>query len=327
MHSTQPTRKNRSYRPKETPSNPQNPNTYPGYQNYAPAPYPPATQPPRPSRRRNRANLGCILPVVLVCGIVGFVLAVYLLFPANTIILLLGMDYADPWLTIARTDTMIMSRFNPWKPYVGMLSIPRDLWVTIPGIGENRINTAHFFAEANQTGSGPFAAMDTIQANFGIRPKYYIRLRFETFKDIFNAMGGVDIVLEEPTAGYDAGKHHLSGNKALAFARNRSGSDDFFRMEQGQMIIKAALKQMLSPLKWPRIPAVLIALSRSIDTNIPFWIWPRLGVAVLRVGPDGIDNRTIGREMVTPFFTDQGANVLSPNWGLINLVVDEMFGR
>ena len=73
-------------------------------------------------------------------------------------------------MTLPGPDTIILTTFNPWKPNVGMLSIPRDLWVNIPGVGENRINTAHFFAEANDPGSGPSATMDTIEAEFWLSP-------------------------------------------------------------------------------------------------------------------------------------------------------------
>jgi LCP family protein required for cell wall assembly len=281
----------------------------------------------RPKRRRSGCSLtGCGLILLILIPIIA-ILALYLLAPLTTNVLVLGIDYTDPWNYVARTDTIMFLSVNPLKPKVAMLSIPRDLWVSIPGFGENRINTAHFFAEAQEAGSGPQKAMETVRQNFGLGVGYYLRIRFEGFKEVINAMGGVDIDLKEPMAGYPAGRHHLTGNKALAFARSRMGSDDFFRMQQGQIIIKSALRQMLNPLKWPRIPAVTLALLRSVDTNLPSWQYPRLGLALLRAGPDGIDNRTIQREMVTPYTTDQGANVLLPDWNQINPLLTEMFGK
>jgi hypothetical protein len=98
-------------------------------------------------------------------------------------------------------------------------------------------------------------------------------------------------------------------------------------MENGQFILKSAFSQLLSPVNWIRLPAVMAALSRSIDTDIPIWLWPRLGLTLLRAGPDGIDNRTITREMTTPTITDQGANILLPRWERINPILDEMFGQ
>jgi LCP family protein required for cell wall assembly len=192
-------------------------------------------------------------------------------------------------------------------------------------VGTNRINTAHFFAEILQAGSGPSATMDTVEQNFGVDVDYYLRIRFQGFRDVVNAMGGLDIELERPMAGYDSGKHHLTGNKALAFARNRLGSDDFFRMERGQLVMKALYKQMLNPLKWIRIPGALVAFTNAVDTDIPAWLWPRIGFALLKTGVDGIDNRAITHEMVTPYITDNGANVLLPRWEFINLILIDIF--
>jgi LCP family protein required for cell wall assembly len=280
------------------------------------------------TRHRSR-GFGCGCTPFLGGALLGivFLLAIYFLAPARTNILLLGIDFTPPENAVGRSDTIVLTTINPLKPYVGMLSIPRDLWVNIPGYGENRINTAHFFAEANEGGQGPWAAIGTINQNFGVRVDYFMRIRFDGFRDIVNAMGGVDLVLPEPMAGYPAGPLHLNGNKALAFARNRSGSDDFFRMQHAQLVMKAAIRQMLNPLKWPRIPLVLAAASRNIDTTVPVWLWPRLGLALLRAGPDGIDSRIIDREMVVPTITQDGAYILSPDWPKIIPVLREMFGN
>ncbi len=193
--------------------------------------------------------------------------------------------------------------------------------MTIPGVGENRINTAHFFAESNQTGSGPKAVIQTIEQNFGIPIDYYLRIKFEGFREIVDALGGVNIVLSEPMAGYAAGRHHLTGRKALAFVRNRADLDDFFRMKHGQLMLKSLFLNLLNPLKWPRLPLVANAFINAVDTNVPVWIWPRLGLMLLTSGPDGIQMQTIEREMVTPYTTNQGASVLLPKWELIRMLI------
>jgi LCP family protein required for cell wall assembly len=271
---------------------------------------------------------GCsCLPVIALAIFFGLLSAIYFLSPGRTNILILGIDYTPRGSFTGRSDTNILATIIPGAPYAGLLSIPRDLWVNIAGYGQNRINTAHFFAEAASPGSGPGAAMNTVRDNFGVDVDHFMRVKFEGFRDVIDAMGGIDISLDEPAAGYPAGKYHLTGRKALAFARHRSGSDDFYRMENGQFILKSAFSQLLSPVNWIRLPAVMAALSRSIDTDIPIWLWPRLGLTLLRAGPDGIDNRTITREMTTPTITDQGANILLPRWERINPILDEMFGQ
>jgi len=276
-----------------------------------------------PVRTRSCFTCGC-LPLLVV-----FILlvAAYFIYPSRTNILLLGIDRTPDGSALGRTDTNILISIIPLKPTVNMLSIPRDLWVNIPGVGEQRINTAHFFAEANQPGSGPAAALETVRSNFGVTVKYYARVKFASFTEIVDAMGGLKIKLTKVMAGYEPGEYTLNGEQALAFARNRSGADDFFRMQNGQFLLKAAFAQMLNPLSWNRIPAILGVFFRSVDTNIPVYLWPRLAVAVLRAGPDGIDNRTITREMVNPWTTDGGANVLLSNWDAINPVLMELFGQ
>jgi LCP family protein required for cell wall assembly len=221
----------------------------------------------------------------------------------------------------------VLLQADPLKPEVKMLSIPRDLWVSIPGAGENRINTAHFFAEANRAGSGPQAVIDVVANNFGIRPTYYARIQFDGFKDVIDAMGGLDLDLKNPMGGLSAGKHHLNGASALAFARDRKGTDDFFRMNQGQVVILATARQFLHPLTWLRMPFIVTTFFRVVDTDLPVWEWPRVAFALLRAGPDGSDHRTIPREMTTPFTTSGGAQVLLPNWELIRPLVRQMFGK
>jgi polyisoprenyl-teichoic acid--peptidoglycan teichoic acid transferase len=285
---------------------------------------PPAQRPPR--RRRRSNNLGCLSCVTPILVLVLALLAVYLLFPLRTNLLVMGVDRVPEGTALGRTDTIIMMSIIPLQPEINMLSIPRDLWLDIPNVGPNRINTAHFFAEGEQTGSGPRALQQTIQNNFGVRFSYYVRLRFDGFVSIVDAMGGVTVELAEPMSGYDAGTHRLNGEQALAFTRDRAGTDDFFRMSRGQLMIKAMLRQMTRPATWPRLPAVAMAGLQAMDTNLPLWHWPRIGFAMLRSGSDGIDNRTISREMVLPFTTDGGAQVLAPNWDQIRPVVREMFG-
>lgn len=259
--------------------------------------------------------------------LLGLSLAVYLMAPFRTNVLLLGLDRAPTGTDAGRTDTMILTTFLPAKPYVGALSIPRDLWVSIPGVGANRINTAHFFAELAEPGSGISAAEDVVRANFGLDVDYAIRVRFDGIVDVVDALGGVPIELETAMSGYSAGSHTLDGTQALAFVRDREGSDDFARMARGQLFIRSLLMRIANPLVWPRLPAAISHGLSSFRSDVPLWEWPRLLFTLLRVGPNGIDGRVIDRSMAVGFTTDQGAQVLAPQWDRINPVLLEMFGQ
>jgi LCP family protein required for cell wall assembly len=259
--------------------------------------------------------------------LLGLILAGYFLAPFRTNILILGIDRSPEGTALGRSDTMILSTVLPHLPYVGMLSIPRDLWVTLPDGSPNRINTAHFFAEEARPGGGPEGAMEAVRSNFGVDVHHYVRLQFPGLRKVVDALGGVEVNLTTATAGLPAGRHLLNGEQALAFIRNREGADDFTRMGNAQFFLRALMLQMLRPAAWPRLPLALLALLSALDTDIPPWTWPRLAIAVLRLGPGGIDFRSITREMVQPFATAGGASVLSPDWSRINPVLLEMFGQ
>jgi len=288
---------------------------------------PPKAAPPAPQKPpRERRGCGCWLGA-LILPFIALVL-VYLLFPLRTNLLILGIDRAPEGTDASRTDTNILLSVIPLQPTVNMLSIPRDLWVTLPGGGEDRINTAHFYAEAAQPGSGPRAALETVRGNFGVSVRYFARIRFDGVQDIVDSMGGVTVNLPAPMSGYDAGPHTLNGEQALAFARDRQGSDDFFRMQRGQLLIQSAIVKMVNPLNWGYLPGTVAATMRSVDTNLPLWEMPRMGLALVRAAlTDTLNARTVTREMVTPFTTNQGANVLLPNWDAINPLLLEMFGE
>ena len=296
----------------------------PPVQPVQPEPVPPPPPAPMPPPKKKR---GCCCGCITFLAVIFGILVVLLVLPTPVKFVVLGVDRAPDGSFTGRTDTNIIVGVYPLKPTINMLSIPRDLWVTIPGVGENRINTAHFFAEANQKGSGPAATLATIEANFGVKIRYYARIQFEGVVDIVNAMGGVKVHMPEAMSGYPAGDHVLDGTQALAFARDRSGTDDFFRMSHGQLLIKSMFNQLINPVTWPRYPAIFVASTRFVSTNIPVWEWPRIAFAMVRLGSDGINNRTIDRSMVNGWTTDQGAQVLLPNWDAINPVVQEMFGN
>ncbi len=268
--------------------------------------------------KRKGWSLGLLLALIVLS---------YFFAPFRTNILLLGTDDSPQRGTLGRTDTIILTTIVTFKPYIGMLSIPRDLWVPIPGIGEQRINTAYFFAEANQRGTGAQSSMKTVRQNFGLPVHYFAVVHMGGVVTVVDALGGVDLQLDAALGGLPAGKHHLNGEQALALIRDRSIGDDFGRMQGGQAVLQAILGRLLLPSSWPRLPSFLRSLPDVLETDIPLWQLPRLFFALMRSVLFGIDGRTISPEMVRRFQTDGGAQVLEPNWDSINPMLKEMFGR
>jgi LCP family protein required for cell wall assembly len=115
-------------------------------------------------------------------------------------ILLLGLDFRD-WeqgLGAPRTDTMMLLSVDPVSRMVSMLSIPRDLWVEIPGFTHNRINTAYSSGEGNRLpGGGPGLAMKAVEKLVGVPIQYYAVIDFSTFERLIDEIGGVDVLVME----------------------------------------------------------------------------------------------------------------------------------
>ncbi len=114
-------------------------------------------------------------------------------------VLFLGLDYRD-WEAgeIPRSDTMMLVTLDPLAQTVGFLSIPRDMWVEIPGFGHNKINTAYFLGEVNKLpGGGPGLAMETVEHFLGVPVDYYALVDFMTFVDLIDELGGLDLYVRQ----------------------------------------------------------------------------------------------------------------------------------
>jgi LCP family protein required for cell wall assembly len=310
------------YRPNQSPPSPS-----PRYPVYTPQ-YPPLRDQRHAQRRQKNLKLGCGLGLglIIIIALCLGSLAVTALFiaPVKTNILVIGIDRVPEGTEAGRSDTNVLVRVNSTQPRMTTLAIPRDLWVPISANDENRINTAHFYGELAEPGSGPTNAMLVFQQNFGIPIEYYVRIRLEGVPGLIDAMGGITLDLSEEMAGYPAGKHNLNGTQALAFVRDRKGTDDFFRMAQGQIFIKAAAQQMLNPLTWLRVPLILAAFQKTVDTNLSFWQLANIAMTVVRLGPVNIESHVLPREDTTPADIG-GAQVLLPVWERINPLIDQLF--
>ncbi len=307
------------------------------------------TPPPRPTPRRRRKQrvscLGCLgrvafASILFVVAFTALLILIYLLAPPpRRTFLVLGLDARPGEGVVTRTDTLILVTVDPAQPYVGMLSIPRDLYVQVPGYGPNRINTAHILGENTQAGGGPSLAVETVKQNFGVPVDGYVRLNFEGFVAIIDAAGGVDIEVkyafidyEYPTPDYgtmtvefQAGLQHMDGSRALQYARVRHGASDIERAERQQQVVQALAASLVRPENMWRWPEVYATFIQYVDTDLNPLDMVSLAPALLWVGPGGIDRRVLDHDMVQGITTSSGAAVLEPRWDQINPLLDEMF--
>jgi LCP family protein required for cell wall assembly len=261
--------------------------------------------------------------------------------PPRTNVLVLGLDARPGEGYVTRSDTIILATVDPDQPYVGMLGIPRDLYLNIPGYGENRINAAHILGESEYEGGGVDLAEQTIEENFGVEVHRTLRMNFQAFVAIVDAAGGLDINVEDyiyddlyPTPDFGTmviefqpGLQHMDGERALIYARTRHGASDFERAERQQQVIAALVQKLANPVNWWRLPGVYLAFTTNVDTDLTIIDAILLAPAVAWVGPDGIDRQVLTREMAQTATLDNGASVLDPNWGSISALLDIMFRR
>ena len=254
-------------------------------------------------------------------------------------VLILGLDRRPGQGYVVRSDTMMLVTAYPPGPRLGLLSIPRDLYVEIPGYATNRINTAHFWGESEAEGNGPSLAKQTVEQTFGVPVQRFVRVDFGGFRAVVDAVGGLDIQVDEavvdnayPTEDFGvttieipAGLQHLDGEEALQYARSRHGSSDFDRARRQQQILIALARRVLAPSAWPRLPAVYRAVAGNVDTDLRIWEWLSVAATLLRVGPEGIEYQVIDREMVSPWTTPTGGAVQLPVWERITLLVQHLF--
>ena len=260
-------------------------------------------------------------------------------------VLLLGVDERPQENGMSRTDTMMLLTLAPQTLQAGVLSIPRDLWVPIPGYNQGRINTAHRLGEMyNYPGGGPALARETVEYNLGVPIQYYVRINFQGFVDLVNLVGGVDIYVAETindplypdhNYGYDplyipAGQHHFDGEMALKYARTRHTSNDFDRARRQQQVLLAILERVTSlnmlPQLAPRIGELYKIMEESVSTNLTLDEVLALAGLAVKVDRSQIRFAVIDQSCTQNYLTPEGAQVLIPLRDRMREVRDYVFG-
>jgi LCP family protein required for cell wall assembly len=263
-------------------------------------------------------------------------------------VLLIGLDYRD-WSAgegAPRSDTMILLTIDPLTKTAGMMSVPRDLWVNVPGFGYNRINMAYSLGAGSQLpGGGPELARKTVEQVIGVPIQYYAQVDFYTFVEFIDLIGGIDIHnreklrLDPVGEGKDkivitcCGMRHLDGEAALAYARFRKDKEgDIARAERQQRVILAIRDKVLSPENFPvlvgKAQQFYEEFSAGIKTNMPFDTALRLGVLAKDIPIEGIRHGVINYDMVTlddVVLGGQPASIMKPMPDKIRELRDQIF--
>ena len=241
-------------------------------------------------------------------------------------IVLLGSD-KRPTGKAWRTDSMIIVSIDQANSVVRLLSIPRDLWVNIPGHGYNRINTADLWGELAKKGGGPERVKQTIYQNLGIPIDYYIRVDFQGFMKIIDAVGGVDVDVEcaLPDIKLLPGMHHMSGAEALRYARSRKSTNDFDRGRRQRKVLMALWDQALTLDIVPRLPQLWLTMADSFKTDLPLEEVINLAYLGTTVERQRIRSKAIDASMTQGWTTPEGAAVLLPREDRIRAALESFY--
>ncbi len=271
--------------------------------------------------------------------------------PRQIRILLLGIDQrsdtgeAGPF----RTDTMILMNIDPVRKTVGVLSLPRDLWVDIPNFDPGRINVANFLGDANAYpgGGGPALAMETVSTNFGVRVDKYLLINFDVFTSLVDTLApdGVPVtvteVIDDPDypddrygtiyVHFDPGEYRMDAETLLQYARTRATEGgDFDRARRQQQVLDAIRAEVLSAggiLNFiSQAPRLWEELSSNYRTNLEYDDIVSLGLLMGEIEKDNIHYGVIDNLYVTFGMNPAGdQQVLYPDYGSISDLIQRLF--
>ncbi len=276
--------------------------------------------------------------------------------PGTINIVVLGSDRRPHW-NHWNTDVIQVVSIQPQVPVVTILSIPRDLYVYIPGFRMNRINTADMYGELyHYNGGGPALVQQTLLYNLGIPVEHYVRTDFDGFIGIVDALGGVDIPVhcrlealwpypnengEYPIKTLEPGVRHMDGETALWYARSRlrpdllgplqgglSGatSGTFSREQRQQQILQAIWHKARNLNVLPRVPELWEQFRNMIVTDMDLGDVVMLAQIAFRLDEQNVRFRNIGSQEVIHWTTPTSGTVFLPNWEKIEPVVSEALG-
>lgn len=246
----------------------------------------------------------------------------------RTNILLMGIDRRPGESFISRTDSIMVISVDPRTNEAVMLSVPRDLYVMIPGYGRDRVNTAYVYGSTgNNPAGGAALAMSTLEYNLGIHLDHYVLVDFSAVTKGIDTLGGIDLTVpydindpEYPDMNYGfdplyipAGYQHMDGQTALKYARTRHVDNDFGRAARQQQVILAARDKalglgILDLLS--RAPDLYKRVEEGIRTDLSLEQIVALTRTASGIDGESIRNEVLDGRFVTPFLTDIGAQVL-----------------
>lgn len=238
-----------------------------------------------------------------------------------------GADSGTSYL-YGLADAIRVARVDFVTPKVTMLTIPRDLWVEIPDlkpvpsapdilITHGKLNQAYFYGGPGMgyydgPGGGPGLLARTLDLNFGLYVDHYGAINMQTFVKLVDAVGGIDIYLENDVDGrpidentkdmgyFRAGQQHLSGEAALRLSRIRKKYNDRTRGDNQNLVLCALKEKITSPAVLPKIPKIISSFVGSVQTDLSLEQLSQLACLAPQLNQDNMIFTSLPEEILTP---------------------------
>ncbi len=263
--------------------------------------------------------------------------------PERITFLLLGVDQRPDDPSPPRTDNIIVLTVEPQSGKVGMVSVPRDMFVSIPGFDYSaKITTAYPIGESSKyPGGGGALAKKTVSELLGYPIDYYVKIDFDGFVKIVDLIGGIDVDVpktihdeEYPTIDYgfqtfhiEAGPQHLDGETALKYVRTRHADDDFERAKRQQQVLLAVKDKLVQNKLMTTLHLLDLVrlMNDSVEHDIPPMELPGLLSLASKMQISDVNQLVLDTRYAQIVTHDTLGWILVPNRAKIRPAMDTFF--
>lgn len=267
--------------------------------------------------------------------------------PRRVNVLLLGVDQRAGETGPFPTDTIILFSLDPVGKTAAILSIPRDLWVGLPGLGRSaRINTANIVGDDINYpgGGGPAYAAQVVAKELGLNKiDFYVLINFEVFYTVIDAVGPIEVCPTEEihdeeypdgsygymTVHFDPGCQDLDAERLLQYARTRHGNSDIDRSARQQEVILGVREEVLSAggvlALVPQAATLWQSMQDNVKTNLTFDDMVSLGLKAEEIASDDIRQGQISFGEVFISIDEDGSEILVPISSDIQTLLSDLF--
>lgn len=258
----------------------------------------------------------------------------------NTLnILLVGVDRRPGARRGGRTDTIMVAVVDRGSDHVGIVSVPRDLYVEYPGLGPARVNAA--FSIARRTGQDELDLLRRVVSDTLAMPIHHgVAVDLTVFERSVDALGGVVVDVPCPiqdnfldprtpsgrrSLDVSAGQRHMGGVTAAMYVRSRHGRSDWDRARRQQAVLLALRDRLRSPAGIARIPSLWEELGATVSTDMTRFDMLRLVRRARRTRPEHVHGFVIGYRHTEQWTTPEGRWVLLPRYDEIDTALGGLF--